>query len=40
MSVSNKPTRSTQLCIPPGSHTLVPASAGVKAGMSSLSGGR
>ena len=35
-----KPTRSTQPCIPPGSLNRVPASAGVKAGMSPLSGGR
>jgi len=40
MSVSNKPTSSTQPCIPPGSLNRVPASAGVKAGMSPLSGGR
>jgi len=32
--------RSTQPCIPPGSLNRVPASAGVKAGMSPLSGGR
>ena len=38
--VRNKPTRSTQPCIPPGSFNQVPASAGVKAGMSFLSGGR
>ena len=36
----NKPTRSTQPCIPPGSHNRVPASAGVRAGMSPLPGGR
>ena len=36
----NKPTRSTQPCIPPGSLNLVPASAGVRAGMSPLPGGR
>ena len=30
----------TQLCIPPGSPNRVPASAGVRAGMSSLPGGR
>ena len=39
ISVYNKPTRSTQPCIPPGSLNRVPASAGVKAGMSPLSGG-
>jgi len=33
-------TRSTQLCIPPGSLNRVPASAAVKAGISPLSGGR
>ena len=32
--------RSTQPCIPPGSLYRVPASAGVKAGMSPLPGGR
>ena len=31
---------STQPCIPPGSLNRVPASAGVKAGMSPLPGGR
>ena len=31
---------STQTCIPPGSLNRVPASAGVKAGMSPLPGGR
>ena len=31
---------STQPCIPPGSLTRVPASAGVRAGMSPLPGGR
>ena len=36
----NKPTRSTQSCIPPGSLNRVPASAGVKAGMPPLWGGR
>ena len=36
--VSNKPTRSTQPCIPPGSLNRVQASAGVKAGMSPLPG--
>ena len=33
-------TRLTQPCIPPGSLNRVPASAGVKAGMSPLPGGR
>ena len=37
---SNKPTRSTRPCIPLGSLNRVPASAGVKAGMSPLPGGR
>jgi len=32
--------RSTQLCIPPGSFNRVPASAGVRAGTSPLTGGR
>jgi len=32
--------RSTQPCIPSGSLNRVPASAGVRAGMSPLSGGR
>jgi len=36
----NQPTRETQPCIPPGPPNRVPASAGVKAGMSALSGGR
>jgi len=36
----NKPTRSTQPCTPPGSLNRVPASAGVRAGMSPLPGGR
>ena len=40
VSVCNKPTRSTQPCIPPGSLSRVPASAGVRAGMSPLPGGR
>jgi len=40
ISVCNQPTRSTQPCIPPGSVNRVPASAGVKAGMSPLPGGR
>jgi len=34
------PARSTQPCIPPGSLNRVPASAGVRAGMSPLPGGR
>jgi len=38
--VCNKPTRSTQPCILPGSLNRVPASAGVRAGMSPLPGGR
>jgi len=38
ISVCNKPTRSTQPCIPSGSFNRVPASAGVKAGMSAESG--
>ena len=40
ISVCNKPTRSTQPCIPPGSLNRVPAPAGVRAGMSHLPGGR
>ena len=40
ITVCNQPTRSTQPCIPPGSLNRVSASAGVKAGMSPLSGGR
>jgi len=40
ISVCNKPTRSTHPCIPPGSLNRVPASVGVKAGMSPLPGGR
>ena len=40
ISVCNKPTRSTQPCSPPGSLNQVPASAGVKAGLSPLPGGR
>jgi len=40
VSGCNQPTRSTQPCIPPGSLNRVPASAGVKAGMSPLPGGR
>ena len=39
ISGCNQPTRSTQPCIPPGSLNRVPASAGVKAGMSPLPGG-
>ena len=38
--LSNQPPRSTQPCIPPGSLNRVPASAGVKAGMSPLPGSR
>jgi len=40
ITVCNHPTRSTQPCIPLGSLNRVPASAGVKAGMSPLPGGR
>ena len=40
ISGCNQPTRSTQPCIPPGSLNRVPASAGVKAGMSPLPDGR
>ena len=40
ISGCNQPTRSTQPCIPLGSLNRVPASAGVKAGMSPLPGGR
>ena len=40
ISGCNHPTRSTQPCIPPGSLNRVPASAGVKAGMSPLPGSR
>ena len=36
----DKVIRSTQLCIPQGSLNRVPASAGVRAGMSPLPGGR
>ena len=39
ISVCNQPTRSTQPWIPPGSLNRVPASAGVRTGMSPLSGG-
>jgi len=38
--VCNQPTRPAQPCIPLGSLNRVPASAGVKAGMSPLPGGR
>ena len=38
--LSNQPPRSTQPCIPLGSLSRVPASPGVKAGMSPLPGGR
>ena len=38
--VCKKPTRSTQPCIPSGPLNRVPASCGVKAGMSALPGGR
>jgi len=40
VSVCNQPTRSTQPCIPTGLLNRVPASAGVRAGMSPLLGGR
>jgi len=40
ISVCNKPTRSTQPCISAESLNRVPASAGVRAGMSALPGGR
>jgi len=40
ISVCNQPTGSTQPCISPGSLNRVPASAGVRAGMSPLPGGR
>ena len=40
ISGCNQPTKSTQPCIPPGSLNRVPASAGVKAGMSPLPGSR
>ena len=40
ISGCNQPTRSTQPCIPPALLNRVPASAGVKAGMSPLPGGR
>jgi len=39
-SLCNQPTKSTQPCIPPGSLNRVPASAGVRAEMSALPGGR
>ena len=38
--IFNKLTGSTQPCVPPGLLNRVPASAGVNAGMSPLSGGR
>ena len=37
---TGRTTRSTQPCIPPGSLNRVPASAGVRAGMSPLPSGR
>jgi len=37
---ASRQTRSTQPCIPSGSLNRVPASAGVRAGMSPLPGGR
>ena len=37
---SKKPARLTQPCTPPGSLNRVPTSAGVKAGLSPLPGGR
>jgi len=40
ISVCNKPTRSTQPCIRPGSLNQVPASAGVRVEMPPLPGGR
>ena len=40
ISVCNQPTRSTQPCIPAGWLNRVPASAGVRAGIPSLPGGR
>jgi len=40
ISVCNQPTRSTQPCIPPGSLNRVPASAGIRVGMSPLPDGR
>ena len=40
LGICNQPTRSTQPCISPGSLNRVPASAGVRAGMSPLLGGR
>ena len=40
LRVCNKPTRSTQPCIPPGLLNRVPASTGVRAGMSLLPGDR
>ena len=38
--VCDQPTRSSQACIPPGSLNRVPASVGVKSGMTPLLGGR
>ena len=40
ISVCSNATRSSQPCTSPGSLNLVPASAGVKAGISPLLGGR
>ena len=40
VSTTINTTRSTQPCIPPGSLNRVPASAGVRAGMPPLPGGR
>ena len=40
LTLCNQPTRSTQPSIPPGSLNRVPASAGVREGMTLLSGGR
>jgi len=40
ITACNQPTRLTQPCIPPGSLNRVRASAGVKAGLSPLPGGR
>jgi len=40
MNIGYTSLRSTQPCIPPGSLNRVPASAGVRAGMSPLPGGR
>ena len=38
--IAHTSLRSTQPCIPPGSLNRVPASAGLRAGMSPLPGGR